>query len=99
YLAVVYGDRVLGTVKLYATADAERSAVASTLKDIQNIMKNRVFVAGLIFFVLAMSAWIVTECLISRHRKHKWDKYFSNKMELSDEILKSNSPFGRDKRS
>ncbi|MBQ8415367.1 MAG: D-alanyl-D-alanine carboxypeptidase [Clostridia bacterium] len=95
YVAIVYGDRVLGTVKLYAMADAERSAVASTLADIQNIMKNRVFVAGLLFFVLAMTAWIVSECLISRHRKHKWDKYFSGKMELSEDILKTKGPKDR----
>ena len=99
YVAIVYGDRVLGTVKLYADLDAQRSPVGSALKEIQGIMKNRVFVAGMIFFTLAMTAWIVTECLISRHRKHKWDKYFSNKMELGEEILKSKSPSNRNHRS
>ncbi len=79
YLAVIYRDRVLGTVNLYTAGSAERSSLISSLKGIQALTQNRALVAGCLFFVVAISAWVATELIIRYRRRHKWDKYFSDR--------------------
>ncbi len=92
YLAVIYDGRVLGTVKLYTAAGAERSGLISSLLSIQALTQNRAVVAGLLFFIVAITAWIVTEAIIRSRRRHRWDKYFSNKMEDMDVVIRSTTP-------
>ena len=84
YAAIIYEGRVLQTVRLYTVEGAERSTLISSLKSIQAWFENRAVLAGLIFFVLATTAWLVTEYLLQRRRRHRWDKYFSEKMEAVD---------------
>ncbi len=79
YLAVIYRDRVLGTVNLYTAGSAERSGIISSLKGIQALTQNRALVAGAVFFLAAVSAWIATELIVIYRRRHKWDKYFSDR--------------------
>ncbi len=92
YLAVVYEGRVLGTVKLYTRTGAERSGLIGSLKNIQALAENRALVAGVIFFVVALTAWLVTEYVLQRRRRHRWDKYFSDKMEMPDTLMKERRP-------
>ncbi len=88
YVAVIYQGRVLGTLPLYTTEGAERSGIISSLEAIKSLTTSRPVLAGLIFFVVAIIAWVVTETIISVRRRHKWDKYFSQKMELPPDLMK-----------
>jgi D-alanyl-D-alanine carboxypeptidase len=83
YVAVLYGDRIIGTAELYTAGTAERSSLVSSLKAIQSLTKNRAFLAGAICFLLLIVAWITTECLLTRHRHRRWDKYFSHKIDTT----------------
>ncbi len=83
YVAVLYGDQMLGTVPLYTAGAAERSGFISRLMSIQLLTKNRTFVAGASFFLVALIAWIVAEVLLSRQRHRRWNKYFSNKIDTT----------------
>ncbi len=80
YAAVMWNGQTLGTVPLYTAGSAERSGFVSSLKSIQAITQSRVFVAGLVFFLLAFSGWMVTEYILLLRKRHKWDKYFSTKI-------------------
>ena len=80
YAAVIWNGQTLGTVALYTAGSAERSGFVSSLKSIQAITQSRVFVAGLVFFLLAFGAWILTEYILLVRKRHKWDKYFSTKI-------------------
>lgn len=80
YVAILQGGKTLTTLPLYTVGGAERSDFISSMKSIQEITTSRAFVAGAIFFVVVLTAWIVTETVIVYHRRHKWDKYFSMKM-------------------
>lgn len=96
YVAIVYQNKVLETLELYTVESAERSSIASGLKWIQSLTEDRAVRAGFIFFIFAVAAWLITEYVLSRRRRHKWDKYFSDKMEISETFLtKDRSP--RDK--
>ncbi len=92
YVAIIYDGRTLGTVKLYTIEGAERSGFIGTLMRIESLFENRAFCAGAIFFVLAVVGWIVTEYILNKRRRHKWDKYFSEKLELSDALMSSPPP-------
>ncbi len=81
YVAVIYGGRVLGTVKLYTTADAERSHIAGSMKAIQGLTRNRALMAGVIFFLVSLLLWVLVSQIAARRRRHKWDKYFSDKVD------------------
>ncbi len=83
YVAVLYQDRIIGTAELYTAGTAERSSFVSSLKAIQALTKNRAFLAGAICFVVLLSAWITTECLLKRRRHRRWDKYFSHKIDTT----------------
>ena len=89
YVAIIYDDNIIGTVDLYTASSAERSTIVSSLKSIQNLTRSRPVLAGLIFFVTGLTAWIVTETVINTRKRKKWDKYFSNKMELHPDLFKS----------
>ncbi len=89
YVAVIYDGRILGTVKLYTTEGAERSGFIGTLVRIESLFENRAFCAGAIFFVLAVIGWVLSEYILNKRRRHKWDKYFSEKLELSDALMSS----------
>ncbi|MBQ8310119.1 MAG: D-alanyl-D-alanine carboxypeptidase [Clostridia bacterium] len=100
YIAIVYQNKILETLELYTVERAERSSIASGLKWIQSLTEDRAVRAGFIFFILAISAWLITEYLLARRRRHKWDKYFSDKMEISETFLtKDQSPKDKNKRN
>lgn len=88
YVAVVYQGQILKTVPLYTVETAERSGFVSRLMQIQSLTESRAARAGLIFFAVALVGWILTEYLIRRYRRHKWDRYFSQKIDLPDTLLK-----------
>ena len=88
YVAVIYDGRVLGTAKLYTVGGAERSTIVSSLKAIQAWIRNRAVIAGFIFFIVATVAWIVVEYILWRRKRHKWDKYFSDKMKVPDKMMR-----------
>ena len=90
YVAIVYQGQTLKTLPLYTTASAERSNFIGAMRLMQDMIGNRAVLVGIIFFVLSMTVWIITEVSISRRRKHRWDKYFSSKIELPRE--KRSSP-------
>ena len=83
YVAVLYNGKILGTVPLYTAGTAERSGFVSRLMSIQALTQNRKFISGAIFFLVLLTAWITTEILLSKHRRRRWDKYFSNKLDMT----------------
>lgn len=88
YVAVIYREQVLGMLPLYTGAGAERSSFIGSLKAIQALTQNRALMAGVIFFVTVLTAWIVTETILARRRRHKWDKYFSDKMDYAPYVTR-----------
>lgn len=92
YVAIVYQNKILKTLALYTTESAERSSIASGLKWIQSLTENRAMRAGFLFFIIALFAWLITEYILIRRRRHKWDKYFSDKMEISETFLTKETP-------
>jgi len=98
YVAIIYQSKVLETLELYTVERAERSSIASGLKWIQSLTENRAVIAGSLFFILSVIAWLITEYVLARRRRHKWDKYFSDKMEISETFLtKDQSPSDKSK--
>lgn len=89
YVAIVYNGQILKTLSLYTVGSAERSTIISSLKVIQSWTERRAVRAGAVFFVLSVSAWLIIEYVLSRRRHHRWDKYFSNKVEMQDTFLHS----------
>ena len=87
YVALVYNGEILGTVPIVTAGGAERSGFVSRLMQIRTLTEDRAAMAGLILFLVATTAWILTEYLIRRHRRHKWDKYFSEKIDFPETIL------------
>lgn len=88
YVAVIYRGEILGTAPIYTAEAAQRSGFVSGLTRIKSLTENRAACAGLIFFAVAMLAWILTEYWIKRARRHKWDRYFSEKIDTSETFLK-----------
>ncbi len=80
YVAVIYHGKTVGTLPLYTQADAEYSFFVALLATVREVVSSRVFISGAIFFAVALTGWIVTECVLARKRRRKWDKYFSEKM-------------------
>lgn len=80
YVAILWNGKTLGTVPLYTAQGAERSSFISRLKNIQSLTEGRAFRAGAIFFILSFTGWTIAEYAILRRRRHKWDKYFSDKL-------------------
>lgn len=88
YVAVIYRGEILGTVPIYTADSAERSRFVGGLARIKALTENRAACAGLIFFAVSILAWILTEYWIKRARRHKWDRYFSEKIDTSETFLK-----------
>ena len=80
YVAILWNGKTLGTVPLYTAGSAQRSSFVSSLKRIQALTEGRIFRAGAVFFTVTFTGWIITEYIIFRRRRHRWDKYFSEKI-------------------
>ena len=87
YIAVIYDEEVLGTAMLYTAEDIGRSGFIGGLMNVKRLTESRAACAGLIFFCVAMLAWGIGEYLIKRARRHKWDRYFSEKIDASETFL------------
>ncbi len=87
YVAVIYQGEILGTVAIYTAEEAPRGSFIGGLKWIQGLTEHRAVRAGLIFFAVALVGWILTEYLMKRARHHKWDRYFSEKIDTSETFL------------
>ncbi len=83
YIAILYDGKTVDTLPLYTAGAAERSSFISSLKSIQALTQSRVFRAGAIFFAVVFASWMTVEYILLRRRRHKWDKYFSMKMNPS----------------
>ena len=88
YVAVIYRGEILGTAPIYTAEAVQRSGFVSGLARIKSLTEKRAVCAGLIFFAVSMLAWILTEYWIKRARRHKWDRYFSEKIDTSETFLK-----------
>ncbi len=88
YASIIYKGEILTTVRLYTAGTAERSSIIDSLLSIQRLTKNRAALAGLIFFLVSLLAWIIAEYVITRRRKNRWNKYFSQKIELPTDLFK-----------
>ena len=84
YVAVLYEGRVLGTAPLYTAGEASRSSISGGLGAIRSWLENRAVIAGIVFFVIGVSAYIVVEYILQRKRHNRWERYFSSKAELPD---------------
>lgn len=88
YIAVVYQGQILTTVPIYTAEPAERSGFVSRLMSIKTITEKRSTRAALIFFAVTCLGWLTAEYLLRRYRRHKWDRYFSQKIDLPDTLMK-----------
>lgn len=88
YVAIIYENQILGTLPLYTAQGAERSSFIGSLKAIQALTQNRPLMAGIIFFLVVLTGWIIAENVIKAKRHHKWDKYFSDKMDYAPYVAK-----------
>ncbi|MBE6633739.1 MAG: D-alanyl-D-alanine carboxypeptidase [Ruminococcaceae bacterium] len=88
YVAVVYQGQILTTVPLYTAEAAERSGFVGRLMSIRTLTEKRSTRAGLIFFAVTCLGWLTVEYLLRRYRRHKWDRYFSQKIDLPDTLMK-----------
>ena len=91
YVAVLYEGRVLGTAPLYTAGEASRSSIGSGLGAIRSWLENRAVIAGVVFFVVGVTAYIVIEYILQRRRHKRWDRYFSSPSELPD-FMRTPSP-------
>ena len=69
-MVLIYGNETIGTVKLLANADVERSNVLYGLERIENIVATRWFRASVIIFLILFSFY-VTVALIRSSSKNK----------------------------
>lgn len=92
YVAVVYQGEILGTASLFTVGSAERSSFVSQLMKIQSLTQSRKVRAGGIFFLAATAGWLLTGFFLQRRRRHKWDKYFSHKIDMPETLLKRREP-------
>lgn len=86
YVAVIYDGEVLGTAPLYTAGEATRSSISGGLSIVRSWLENRAVIAGIVFFVVGVSAYIIVEYILQRKRHNRWDRYFSNKVELPDHM-------------
>ena len=84
YVAVLYDGEVLGTASLYTVGEASRSSISSGLGAIRLWLENRAVIAGIIFFVVGVIAYVIVEYILQRRRHNRWERYFSDKVELPD---------------
>ena len=84
YVAVVYEGRVIGTAPLYTAGEASRSSLGSGLGAIRKWLEQRATIAGIIFFAVGVTAYVIVEYILYKRRHNRWNRYFSNKVELPD---------------
>ncbi len=84
YVAILYEGRVLGTAPLYTAGEASRSSIGSGLGAIRKWLESRAVIAGIVFFVLGVITYLIVEYILYRRRHNRWDRYFSEKVELPD---------------
>ena len=84
YVAVLYEGEVLGTAPLYTAGEATRSSISGGLNRVRSWLEKRAVISGIIFFVVGVSAYIIIEYILQRKRHNRWERYFSNKVELPD---------------
>ena len=84
YVAILYNGQVLGTAPLYTAGEASRSSIGSGLGVIRSWLENRAVIAGIVFFVVGVTAYVVIAYILQRRRHSRWDRYFSDKVELPD---------------
>ncbi len=92
YVAVLYEGRVLGTAPLYTAGEASRSSIGNGLGAIRSWLENRAVIAGIIFFIVGVIAYIIVEYVLHRRRHNRWDRYFSDKVELPDYMRTPSRP-------
>ncbi len=92
YVAVLYDGQVLGTAPLYTAGEASRSSIGNGLSSIRSWLENRAVIAGIVFFVIGVSAYIIVEYILQRKRHNRWDRYFSDKVELPDYMRMPSRP-------
>ncbi len=97
YVAVIHNGNILKTLELYTTAGTEKSAVMSFFQGMQKCLKNRAVAAGLICFLVLITAWILWEYVTYSHRRKKWNKYFSDKI-MVPELMNHSSDKERNKK-
>lgn len=88
YAAIVYEGEILGTVSLFTAEEAERSGFVSRLRSIKSITESRAARAGILFFAVTFTGWIVAETVLLRRRRHRWDRYFSKKLEAPEKLAR-----------
>ena len=84
YVAVLYEGEVLGTAPLYTDGEATRSSISGGLNRVRSWLEKRAVIAGIIFFVVGVTTYIIIEYILQRKRHNRWERYFSNKVELPD---------------
>lgn len=95
YVAVIYQGEVLGTVAIYTADAAPRGGFAGGLMQIRKWTEKRAVRAGLVFFAVSLLGLCLTEFLIRRAKRRRWDRYFSEKIDTSETFLKRNSKNSR----
>ena len=84
YVTVLYEGEVLGTAPLYTAGEATRSSISGGLNRVRSWLEKRAVIAGIIFFVVGVTTYIIIEYILQRKRHNRWERYFSNKVELPD---------------
>ena len=92
YVAVLYNGEILGTAPLYTAGEASRSSISGGLGAIRSWLENRAVIAGIVFFVISVAAYIIIEYILQRRRHNRWERYFSNKVELPDYMRTPSRP-------
>ena len=88
YVIVLYEGQALGTVELYTAESVERSGVSNRLSRIKELTASRRVRATIICFAVCTVLWIGIEIWFTVSRRHKWDKYFSQKLEAPEELAR-----------
>ena len=97
YVAVLYEGEVLGTAPLYTAGEATRSSISGGLNRVRSWLEKRAVIAGIIFFVVGVTTYIIIEYILQRKRHNRWERYFSNKVELPD-YMRTSSRQKKDKK-
>ena len=92
YVAVLYNGRVLGTAPLYTAGEASRSSIGDGLGAIRSWLENRIVIASIVFFIIGVAAYVIIEYVLYRRRHNRWERYFSDKVELPDYMRTPSHP-------
>ena len=92
YVAILYEGQILGIAPLYTAGEASRSSLGNGLSAIRSWLENRAVIAGIAFFVIGTATYIIVEYILQRKRHNRWDRYFSDKVELPDYMRTPSRP-------